>query len=153
MGSPGNKKNIFPFFVRPVLLGSSYPGIPFFTIKTLVMKDFMFIFRGHAHEDLDWTPEQSQENMQKWFNWIGELTAKGRYVAGDPLEREGKMVRGKKPVITDGPFAEGKELLGGYVIIKAESLEEATELALGFPDFAIEGSVEVREIMKIAMPS
>jgi len=52
-----------------------------------------------------------------------------------------------------GPFAEGKELVGGYFILSAESLEEATELAMGFPDFEIQGSVEIREIMKIPMPS
>lgn len=115
------------------------------------MKDFMFIFRGPTPEDLKMSPEESQASMQKWFNWIGELSAKGRYVGGDPLTKEGKTVQGKKPVITDGPFAEGKELLGGYIIIKAESLEEATELAFGFPDFAVNGSVEVREIMKIPM--
>lgn len=115
------------------------------------MKDFMFIFRGPTPEDLKLTPEQSQTAMQKWFDWIGELSAKGRYVAGDPLMREGKAIQGKKPVVTDGPFAEGKELLGGYFIIKAESLEEATELAFGFPDFDTQGSVEIREIMKIPM--
>lgn len=67
--------------------------------------------------------------------------------------KEGKTVQGKKPLVTDGPFAEGKELLGGYFIIKAESLEEATELAFGYPDFDMQGSVEIREIMKIPMPS
>jgi hypothetical protein len=117
------------------------------------MKDFMFIFRGPTPEDLKYTPEQSQASMQKWFNWIGELSAKGRYVGGDPLVREGKTIQGKKPLVMDGPFAEGKELLGGYIIIKAESLAEATELAHGFPDFDIDGSVEIREIMKIPMPS
>ncbi|HWK06372.1 MAG TPA: YciI family protein [Puia sp.] len=117
------------------------------------MKDFMFIFRGPTPEDLKLTPEESQASMQKWFEWIGELSAKGRYVGGDPLLKEGKLIQGKKPVATDGPFAEGKELLGGYFIIKAESLEEATELAFGFPDFDVQGSVEVREIMKIPMPS
>ena len=117
------------------------------------MKDFMFIFRGPTPEDLKMSPEESQASMQKWFNWIGELSAKGHYVAGDPLTKEGRTIQGKKPVVTDGPFAEGKELLGGYIIIKAKSLEEATELAFGFPDFEIQGSVEVREIMKIAMPA
>lgn len=111
----------------------------------------MFIFRGPSPADLNYTPEQGQANMQKWFNWIGELSAKGLYVGGDPLTPEGKLVKGKKPVATDGPFAEGKELLGGYIIIKAESLAQATELAFGFPDFDIDGSVEVREVMKIPM--
>ena len=115
------------------------------------MKDFLFIFRGPSPEDLNMTPEQSQAAMQKWFNWIGELSAKGVYGGGDPLMRAGKTIQGKKPVVTDGPFAEGKELLGGYFIIKAESLEKATELAFGFPDFDTQGSVEIREIMKIPM--
>jgi hypothetical protein len=117
------------------------------------MKDFMFIFRGPSPMDLDLSPEESQASMQKWFDWIGELSAKGHYVAGDPLAREGRTIQGKKPLVTDGPFAEGKELLGGYFIIKAESLEEATKLAFGFPDFGIQGSVEVREIVKIPMPA
>ncbi len=117
------------------------------------MKDFMFIFRGPTPEDLNLTPEQSQAAMQKWFDWIGELSAKGRYGGGEALMKEGKTIQGKKPVVTDGPFTEGKELLGGYFIIKAESLEEATELALGFPDFNTQGSVEVREVMKMPMPS
>ena len=124
--------------------------IKFVISKSAIMKDFMFIFRGPTPEDLKLTPEQSQASMQKWFDWIGELSAKGRYIAGDPLLKAGKTLQGTKPVVTDGPFAEGKELLGGYFIIKAESLEEAAKLALGFPDFET-GSVEVREIMKMPM--
>jgi hypothetical protein len=117
------------------------------------MKDFMFIFRYSNPEAVNFTPEQGQANMQKWFKWIGELSAKGQYVGGDPLVPEGKTVKGKKPVATDGPFAEGKELLGGYIVVKAESLDEAADLAFGFPDFELEGSVEIREIMKMPMPS
>jgi hypothetical protein len=117
------------------------------------MKDFMFIFRYSNPEAVNMTPEHAQENMQRWFAWIGDLSAKGHYLGGDPLVPEGKTIRGKPPVATDGPFAEGKELLGGYFRIKAESLEEATQLAFGYPDFAIEGWVEIREIMIIPMPS
>jgi hypothetical protein len=129
------------------------PDFNFSSLKINVMKDFMFVFRGPYYEDLNLTPEQSQAAMQKWFDWIGELSAKGRYVAGAPLLKPGKMLEGKKPVLTDGPFAEGKELVGGYLILKAGSLEEASELAYGFPDFEWQGSVEVREIMQISMPS
>jgi hypothetical protein len=115
------------------------------------MKDFMFIFRGGMPADL--TPEESQASMQKWFDWINKLKSQGRYVGGDPLLPSGKSLTGKKPMVTDGPFAEGKELIGGYFIIKAASLDEATELALkGYPDFDTQGIVEVREIMKIPMP-
>jgi hypothetical protein len=115
------------------------------------MKDFMFVFRGPYYEDLNLTPEQSQAAMQKWMDWIGQLSAKGQYVGGAPLQKDGKMVQGKKPLITDGPFTEGKETVGGYLIIKAESLKAATELALGFPDFELQGSVEVREIIPMPM--
>jgi hypothetical protein len=116
------------------------------------MKDFMFVFRGPSIEELNFTPEQSQASMQKWFGWISDLQSKARYVSGAPLISGGKSVQGKKPVVVDGPFAEGKELVGGYLIIKAESLEEATELAFGFPDFENQGSVEVREVLQIPMP-
>jgi len=111
------------------------------------MKDFMLVFRGPSYEELNYTPEQSQAAMQKWMDWIGKLSAQGRYVGGNPLVPDGKMVKGKKPVITDGPFAEGKEAVGGYIIVKADSLKEASEMALGFPDFELEGTVEVREII------
>jgi len=113
------------------------------------MKDFMFLFRGP--EDLQLTPEQSQVQMQKWLSWIAELTAKGRYTGGAPMMKEGKIVKGTKPMVTDGPFAEGKELMGGYLIIKAESLEEATGLAFGYPDYNLQCSVEIRELVEIPM--
>lgn len=112
----------------------------------------MFIFRGPSVEDLQLSPEQSQAAMQRWFDWIGKLSAQGVYGGGEPLMREGKTIQGKKPVVTDGPFAEGKELVGGYFVVKADSLEAATELAKGFPDFDVQGSVEIREIMKMPMP-
>jgi len=107
----------------------------------------MLVFRGPSYEELNYTPEQSQAAMQKWMDWIGKMGAQGRYVGGNPLAPDGKMVKGRKPVITDGPFAEGKEAVGGYIIIKADSLKEASEMALGFPDFELEGTVEVREII------
>ena len=107
----------------------------------------MLVFRGPSYEELNFTPEQSQAAMQKWMDWIGKLSAQGRYVGGNPLVPDGKMIKGKKPVITDGPFAEGKEAVGGYLIVKADSLREATEMGLGFPDFELDGTVEVREII------
>lgn len=126
-------------------------GNPFSIPKHNNMKDFMFIFRGPTPEDLKMSPEESQASMQKWFDWINKLREQGRYKVGDPLMPVGRTIQGKKPVVTDGPFAEGKELVGGYFIISAESLEEATQMAFGFPDFEVQGSVEIREIMKIEM--
>lgn len=112
------------------------------------MKDFMFLFRGIPGAGNP-SPEQMQANMQKWMGWIENLRAANLYLGGEPLTPAGKVVKGTQPIVTDGPFAESKEIIGGYFIIKAASLEEAAELAKGCPDFAIGGSVEVREIMKL----
>ena len=115
------------------------------------MKDFMFLFRGP--EDIKLTPEQSQLQMQQWMNWIHELTGKGHFVGGAPMVKEGKILKGTNPVVTDGPFAEGKELLGGFLLIRAGSMKEATELAYGYPDFDKACSVEVRELVPIPVHS
>lgn len=111
------------------------------------MKEFMFIFRGPRPEGIHFpTPEETQAATQKWIDWVGQLMAQGRWINGNPFTEKGKTIQGKKPLMTDGPFAEGKEYLGGYLVLKAESLEEASELAYGFPDFEHGGSVEIREI-------
>jgi len=112
------------------------------------MKDFMFIFRG-ASGAANFSPEEMQNHMQKWFAWIDKLKAKNIYVSGEPLTPAGKTVKGAKVVVTDGPFAESKEVIGGFFLIKSDSLEEATELAKDCPDLPLNGSVEVREVMKM----
>jgi hypothetical protein len=112
------------------------------------MKDFMFIFHNGPMTTPP-TPEEMQTNMQQWMDWIDQLKAKNIYVSGEALHPGGKMVKGaKKPLVTDGPFAESKEIVGGFFVVKAASLEEASEIAkAGYPDFAAGGGVEVREVM------
>jgi hypothetical protein len=112
------------------------------------MKDFMFIFTNNPNAPKA-TPEQMQANMQLWFAWIDKLKAKNIYVAGEALMPGGKIVKGKKAIVTDGPFAESKEIVGGYFIVKADSLEAAAELAKDCPDLPQDGKVEVREVMKM----
>ncbi|HEU4554090.1 MAG TPA: YciI family protein [Chitinophaga sp.] len=111
------------------------------------MKDFMFIFRGGSSA-ANLSPKEMQDNMQQWFAWIDQFKSKNIYVGGEPLLPQGKTVSGSSAVVTDGPFAESKELVGGYIVVKADSLEAATELAKGCPDLQLNGSVEVREVMK-----
>ena len=111
------------------------------------MKDFMFIFKG-AEQQYSFSPEQMQQHMQNWFGWIESLKGKGIYQSGEALLPGGKTVTGAKKLVTDGPFAESKELVGGYVIIQAASFEEAAEIAKGCPDLVLGGAVEVREVMK-----
>jgi hypothetical protein len=110
------------------------------------MSNFMFLFRGG---ETPASPERMQAQMQKWMNWIQKLREEGKYVAGDPLERQGKVLRSPNKVITDGPFAEGKELVGGYFLIRADSLDEAARMATDCPIFETGGSVEVRPIQVI----
>ena len=112
------------------------------------MEKFMFIFQGGIKQDA--SPEELQSNMGLWMAWIEQLNKDGRYVAGEPLLPGGKLVTGKNTV-TDGPFTEGKELVGGYFVIQANSLEEAAEIAKGYPDFAYDGTVQVRQIMQMEM--
>ena len=110
------------------------------------MSNFMFLFRGG---EAPASPEAMQAQMQKWMAWIEKLRTQGTYVAGEPLERGGKVLRSPNKVITDGPFAEGKEVVGGYFIIRAESLNQAAETAKDCPIFESGGSVEVRAIRVI----
>ena len=111
------------------------------------MADFLYVFRGGGYQQL--SPEQMQKHMQVWGTWIGELSKRGQFKAGDPLEPAGKQVKGKKKVVVDGPFAEAKDLVGGYLLVTADSLDEATELARGCPILEVDGSVEVRPIRKM----
>jgi hypothetical protein len=110
------------------------------------MRNFMFLFRGG---ETPTSPEGMQAQMQKWMNWIQKLRDEGKYVAGDPLEGKGKVLRSPNKVITDGPFAEGKELVGGYFLVHAESLDAAAAMAKDCPIFETGGSVEVRPIQII----
>lgn len=114
--------------------------------KTNTMKSFMFIFRGGS-DAAELSPEEGQQQMQKWFDWVGELQGKGIYAAGEALMPTAGKIVSKGGLITDGPFAESKEMIGGYFIVKAESLEAATELAKACPDLPLNGTVEVRDVV------
>jgi hypothetical protein len=113
------------------------------------MSEFLFLYRGGESGR---SPEKMQEMMQKWMNWMKELGAKGHIKdQGHPLERAGKLVKGQKKVVTDGPYAETKDIVGGYTLIEARDLEQAAELSKGCPIFEVGGQVEVRPIMKLSM--
>lgn len=109
------------------------------------MKQFLFLYRSENSS----TPpslEEMQANMARWMDWLGSVAAQGKLVdRGNRLHNDGKVVK-QSTLITDGPYTEIKETLGGYSIINAESLEEAAQLASGCPIFLAGGNVEVREI-------
>lgn len=109
------------------------------------MPNFLYIFRGGGMSTRQ-SPQELQQQMQKWGAWIQQLRQDGHFKAGEPLENGGKVVRGKKKAITDGPYAEAKDLVGGFLLIEARSLDEATELSRDCPGLDVDGTVEIRPI-------
>ena len=112
---------------------------------------YMLLFRGN-----EWQKGLSPEEMQKiagqWMAWYERLTAQGKVKAGAPLERTGKTVSGKNGrVVSDGPFAESKEVVGGFAILKSNSKEEAIELARTFLQVVGEGECELRQIYEAGL--
>jgi hypothetical protein len=88
--------------------------------------------------------------MELWKNWMGGMAQEGKFVAGQPLTQEGKHMK-TRTSITDAPFAEAKEVVNGYIIIKASDYNEAVELSKGCPIFDDGGNLEVREIAVLNM--
>jgi hypothetical protein len=114
------------------------------------MTEFLFLFRGGNSHTLRESPEQWQAYMQKWLTWMGGLQEQGKMLGAQPLDAGGKVVTGTKKVVTDGPYMEGKELIGGYMICTAANYDEAVEISLGCPILAFDdGTVEVRTIQKM----
>jgi len=113
------------------------------------MNEFVFLFRTGAAEveAAMGTPERATQSLQRWLAWLRELEAGGHLKSpGQPLAPTGKVVRGASGVITDGPFAESKDLVLGFLVVEARDLEHAAELAKGCPIARGGGSVEVRPV-------
>jgi hypothetical protein len=112
------------------------------------MEKFMLIFHSDTTAPKG-SPEEMQGQMGKWMAWIEKLNKEGRYVSGEPLLPGGKLVSGKNKTITDGPYTEGKELVGGYFVINAENIDEAAKIATDCPDLDYGAKVQVRPVMKM----
>jgi hypothetical protein len=106
----------------------------------------MLIFRG-----TDWykglSPEQMQQVADNWMAWFNRLKDEGTAIAGNPLEPQGKIVAGKNGrVVSDGPFAESKETIGGYFLLKVNTLDDAVVIAQQCPGLPYGIRVEVRPV-------
>ena len=113
------------------------------------MSEFLYLYRGGEQGR---SPERAQQMMQKWSAWLKQLSEKGHIQhPGHPLERSGKLVKGTTKAVTDGPFAEAKDIVGGYTLVDARDLDHAVELSKGCPILEVDGTVEVRPIMKMNM--
>ena len=110
------------------------------------MDEYILILR---HEDGSKvaSPEQMQAWMKQTMDWISSISAQNKYAGGNGLLFADARVVKPHNVVTDGPFGEVKETIGGYMIVKAESVHEAVAFAKGCPVLQGEGnSVEVRKI-------
>jgi hypothetical protein len=112
------------------------------------MQEFMLIFR---HEDgaKIASPEQIQQWMKQTMDWIAGIAAQNKFSHGNGLPFDDSRVVHHGNVVTNGPFGDIKETIGGYIVVKADTVEEAVEFAKGSPVLQGEGnSVEVRRIAK-----
>jgi hypothetical protein len=106
--------------------------------------EYLLLLRG-----MDWdrglSPEEIQNVMSRWIAWFDRLTEQGKARAGQPLTNRGKVISGKKgQTVSDGPFAESKETVAGYILLQVDNLEEAVEIAKECPGLDYGISVEVR---------
>lgn len=111
------------------------------------MAEFLYLYRGGTRPE---SPREGEQVMQAWVTWLKDLGTKGHIKdQGQPLEPQGKVVRGREKLVTDGPYAESKDLVGGYTLVEAKDIAQATELSKGCPILERGGLVEVRPIMKM----
>ncbi len=114
------------------------------------MTKFLYLFHSNPELLKAASPEEMERLMKAWMKWTDELQKAGHLTQlGQRLEPTGKMVRGKgkDKTVTDGPFAEAKDTIGGYLIVEAADLDQAVELSKGCPIFEIDGAVEVRPVI------
>jgi hypothetical protein len=113
------------------------------------MEKYMLLFRGSDVYQPGQSPETVQALKQKLMHWVGGLSKEGVHVASEPLEPSGKQVSGTKKTVTDGPFGEAKEIIGGCTIVQAKDINEAVEIAKGCPILESNANIEVRPIQKL----
>lgn len=108
-------------------------------------QQYLMLFRGtNWHRGL--SPNEIQEIMGRTNAWFEKLARDGIYKAAQPLEEEGRTVSFQGGAISDGPFTESKESVGGYLLVEADSLEEAVEIARQNPMVPYGLTVEVRTV-------
>ena len=114
------------------------------------MAKFMFVYRDSENTP-DLSPEEMQQAMTVWMDWIKSGMDAGWLLdGGDALTPEGRMVHSDNSV-TDGPFAESKELVGGYSMVEASDFDAAVAIAKDSPMISVhKGTIEIRELAGVA---
>jgi len=117
--------------------------------KTEIMKEFVMVYRSEPMGEIKMTPEGNMVVSKEWENWMGGIAAQNKLISpGVRLGNEGRTIKPGN-VVTNGPYAEIKEIIGGLSVFKADSIEEATEWAKTCPILNAGGSVEIREIISM----
>ena len=116
------------------------------SMNTPNQNEYMLLYRSD-----EWYNRLSHEEIQELIGqnqaWFERLTAQGKAKPGRALERRGAIVSGRNGrFVTDGPFAESKEAIGGYLVLDVETIEEAIAIAQSNPGLAYGGSIEVRPV-------
>lgn len=107
------------------------------------MNQFLIIVHGSDHSTI--SPEDMQKRMALFGEWVEKVLA-GRYVSGAPLEdTDARLLKGKKEVLTDGPFMDSKEMISGYMVINAADIDEAVGLTQACP-LVEQFQLEVRKL-------
>ena len=111
------------------------------------MAKFLVLARGTGQQYANRSPQEMQQVMQKYMAWTAGLRDAGRMLHGEKLRTDGRVVRGAagKMTVTDGPFAESKEVLGGFWLLEAKSYEEVQAFVKDNPHLEV-GSLEIRQI-------
>lgn len=105
------------------------------------MQEFLMILKGDGMNHL--SPNELQNIMTEYKNWMERLG--DQYLGGQRLEESGTLIVNKDNIVTDGPFLESKEIIAGYMLLKAENIEEANKIALSSPHLGLY-TLEIRPI-------
>ena len=114
------------------------------------MGNYMYLFRRNETVLQSMSPEQMQQTMEKWTNWIETLKKEGHIKQlGERLDGTGKVLRGKSKAVTDGPYIEVKDSVGGFMLVEARDMDQAVDLSKGCPILEIDGTVEIRPVISM----
>jgi len=114
------------------------------------MTKFIYLFRTNPTAYQSLSPEQMQQTLKKWMDWKDTLEKSGHIKQfGERLDGTGKVVRGKSKTVTDGPYIEVKDFIGGYMLVEAKDIDQAVELAKGCPVLESDGTVEIRPFVSM----
>jgi hypothetical protein len=119
-------------------------------MSTKINKTECILFFRDSHWDKGLSPEETQDALGQFVSWMEELSQRGIFKAGQPLEREGKLVSGKKGRnVADGPYVESKEAVGGYFLLQVDDLDEAVQIARTCPLLEFGTLIEVRPVAEV----